>query len=122
MFSENAASGKSTTPLRKATSPRIFDQHKLALMGQEKKDTKLGGKGCHGSGRSWVGRDAVDLGEAEGRDAADLGEAGCEGTSWIWEKLREGGISDQNTVHERLKDLKCHLKLQHAGTCLMKGH
>lgn len=51
-------------------------------------------------------------------------------TSWPWwgrKKTqswvgREGGGSKHNTLHERLKDLKGHLKLQHAGTCLMKNH
>lgn len=47
MFSQSVSPGKSTTPLWKAARPRIFEQHKLALMGQEK-DTKLGGKGRRG--------------------------------------------------------------------------
>lgn len=42
----------------KATHPRIFKQHKLALMGQgKKKEHKIGYKGKEGeSGKSW-GRD-----------------------------------------------------------------
>lgn len=87
MFYESAASGKSTTLLLKAIRPKIFEQHKLALMGHEKRH-----------------------------------KVGWEGMPWIWEKLREGGGHDQNTLHEHLKDLKCHLKLQHAGTCLIKDH